>query len=198
MRRIVGTRDYRVELGVKTGNTEAMVERGLRMRFGRGADPESRFFAALRMTIPSEAASEKTEAGRGAGLRRMTGRNRERSGRQTEHLLLGLLGGRRLVRGGAAAVALAGVLALAAVVAGAATALAFAGILALAIVLGRIGSLGGRTGLVFRGEGSGGKRTGVETGDGGGSDEETRGFIHVDWFLGLRSGAARHFADSVD
>ena len=84
---------------------------------------------------------------------------------------------------GAAAVAFAGVLAFAAFIAGAAAALAFASVLAFAIVLGRVGGIGNLVTSLDRSEGLGGESTGIKTGHGSSSEEETCGFVHLIWDL---------------
>jgi hypothetical protein len=95
-----------------------------------------------------------------------------------KRLLLGLS---RLFGRGATAMALAGILALAAVIAGAAAALALASVLTFAIVLGLVLGFVRLGAGVDRSEGLGGKCTGIETGHGCCSDEETCGFIHMIW-----------------
>jgi hypothetical protein len=84
---------------------------------------------------------------------------------------------------GAAAVAFAGVLAFAAVVAGAAAALTFASVLTFAVMLGFV--IGFHIGFagVDGSEGLGGECTGIKTGHGSSSDEETCGFVHLIWDL---------------
>lgn len=82
---------------------------------------------------------------------------------------------------GAAAVAFAGVLAFAAFIAGAASALSFASILAFAIVLGRVGGIGNLVTSLHGSEGLGGEGTGIKTGHGCSSEEETCGFVHLIW-----------------